>query len=301
MSDVPVPPLDPDNARAALMAACRTVGIDAGGAELIRLGENAVFRLRAVPVVARVGRSLVRLPDTEREIAVARWLEAEAVPAIRPLDVAQPVPADGRPVTLWESASDAEDYGSTAELGTLLRQLHRLDAPPGLDLPPVEPFSRALRRIDEVPGIAEDDRAFLRSRGADLAEQHAGLSYELPPGVVHGDANVGNVLRDRHGQARLMDLDGFATGPREWDLILTAIYYDRFGWHTEDEYAAFVRAYGHNVLAWSGYPVLRDVREFLMVTWLMQNVADNPKAAAEFAKRMHTLRMDDSPRDWSPF
>lgn len=26
-----------------------------------------------------------------------------------------------------------------------------------------------------------------------------------------------------------IDLDGFAIGPREWDLALTAIYYDSFG------------------------------------------------------------------------
>ena len=52
----------------------------------------------------------------------------------------------------------------------------------------------------------------------------------------------------------LTDLDGFAVGPREWDLVLTALYFERFGWHTAEEYAAFVETYGYDVMAWDGYP-----------------------------------------------
>jgi aminoglycoside phosphotransferase (APT) family kinase protein len=54
----------------------------------------------------------------------------------------------------------------------------------------------------------------------------------LPPGVIHGDASIGNVLRDRQGDPAVIDLDGFAIGPPEWDVVLTAIYCDSFGWHT---------------------------------------------------------------------
>ncbi len=54
--------------------------------------------------------------------------------------------------------------------------------------------------------------------------------------MIHGDASVGNVLRDRQGAPVLIDLEGFAIGPREWDLGLTAMYYDSFGWHTRQEY-----------------------------------------------------------------
>ena len=43
----------------------------------------------------------------------------------------------------------------------------------------------------------------------------------------------------------MIDLDGFAVGPREWDLALTAIYYDSFGWHTAAEYAAFGKVPQH--------------------------------------------------------
>src|ERR1700761_3971078 len=121
-----------------------------------------------------------------------------------------------------------------------------------------------------------------------------------PPGGIHGDASVGNVLRDRHGAAVLIDLDGFAVGPREWDLVLTAMYYDSFGWHTREEYQGFARVYGYDVRHWPGYPVLRGVREFLMVTWLIQKAAEDAWAAAEAAKRITALRTGASRMDWQP-
>src|ERR1700691_1426667 len=96
------------------------------------------------------------------------------------------------------------------------------------------------------------------------------LEFVLRQGVIHGDASVGNVLRDGQGNPVVIDLDAVAVGPREWDLALTAIYYDSFGWHTREEYADFVRRYGFDVMQWPGYPVMRSVREFLMVTWVIQ-------------------------------
>ena len=44
----------------------------------------------------------------------------------------------------------------------------------------------------------------------------------------------------------MIDLDGFAVGPREWDLVQTAMYYDSFGWHTREEYEDFARVYGYD-------------------------------------------------------
>jgi aminoglycoside phosphotransferase (APT) family kinase protein len=124
----------------------------------------------------------------------------------------------------------------------------------------------------------------------------------LPAGSVHGDASIGNIFRRQaDGVAVLMDLDGFSTGPREWDLVQTAMYYERFGWHTPDEYAEFAEIYGFDVLAWPGYPVLADVRELVMVTWLAQNAGESDEVAAEVRKRIGDLRSGPGPRDWAPF
>ena len=179
------------------------------------------------------------LPDVRTEVAVARWLESAGLPAVRltgPAD--QPLVIDRRPVTFWELISDRQEFGTVAELAALLRQLHALDPPPSLRLQPLQPFRRAEPRIERAD-LAEADRAFLLTRLEQLRASYSDLRFVLPAGPVHGDANIGNIIRRRDGIAVLIDLDGFATGPREWDLVLTAMYYEHLGWHTAEEYQAF--------------------------------------------------------------
>lgn len=273
-------------------------GLEVMGAQLLRIGENAVYRLPG-QVVARIARTSAYASDARKEVAVARWLEAAGFPAVRALAIDQPVVVDERVVTFWELIADEDSFGSTAEVASLLVRLHGMEPP--LDLPALRPFARAELRLDANGWLSSDDRDFLRGRLAELQAQYAELEFSLPRGVIHGDASVGNVLHDRDGNPILMDLDGFAIGPREWDLVLTAIYYDSFGWHTREEYDAFVDVYGFDVMEWSGYPVLRDIREFLMVTWLGQNVDGDERVAAEVRKRIAALRTGGDKSDWQPY
>ena len=286
--------------RMILDRACGVAGFDPRDARLLRLGEHAMFRL-AEPVVVRIARSVAYEPDACREVAVARWLEAEDYPAVRVLPVEQPVVIGGRVVTFWGALGDGEVYGSPAEVASLLVRLHRLVPPETLDLRPLRPFARAKRRIEHNGWLSPADRAFLRVRLEELTTQYSGLEFVLPAGVIHGDASVGNVIHDRDTRPVLIDLDGFAIGPREWDLVLTAVYYDSFGWHTKPEYESFAAVYGFDVMRWSGYPVLRDVREFLMVTWLSQKAGHDARVAAEVRKRIAALRVGGSKRDWQPY
>jgi thiamine kinase-like enzyme len=266
----------------------------------LRIGENAIFRLPG-QVIARVARALAYEPDALKEVAVARWLASEGYPAVRALAIDQPVLVDERVVTFWEVISDEDSYGSTIEVASLLVRLHGMDPPPLLHLPALRPFARAELRIDGNGWLSSDDRDFLQRRLEDLRAKYADLDFALPQGVIHGDASVGNVLHDRQGQPVVIDLDGFAIGPREWDLVLTAMYYDSFGWHTREEYEAFVRVYGFDVMEWPGYPVLRDVREFLMVTWLSQKAPGDERVAAEVRKRIAALRTGGAKKDWQPY
>ncbi|WP_433155573.1 phosphotransferase family protein [Actinomadura nitritigenes] len=267
----------------------------------MRLGSNAVYRLNG-SVVARISRKGTETKESERAIAVARWLESADYPAVRAIDVEQPVVADGRPVTFWQAVADGpDDWANTEEIADVIRRLHSLDAPANLDLPPLTPFDKASERINRSAALESDSRGFLLRRLSELQDEWSKLEFELPCGIIHGDASVGNVIRDRNGVPTLMDLDSFAVGPREWDLVLTALYYEHFGWHTHSEYGAFARTYGFDVMTWSGYPVMRDVREFLMVTWLAQKADESEETAAEAAKRIETLRTGGSRRDWKPW
>ncbi|HTP14568.1 MAG TPA: hypothetical protein VMK13_01895 [Streptosporangiaceae bacterium] len=109
---------------------------------------RSAYRLRSAPLVARLARTIDYLPDIETEVAVARWLESVALPSVRlagPDD--QPLVADGRVVTFWELVSERQEYGTVAELASLLRWLHDLEPPSSLILPELRPFGRAAPRI----------------------------------------------------------------------------------------------------------------------------------------------------------
>ena len=288
--------------RRTLEIACSAAGLDAGDAELLRLGENAIYRLRSVPLVARIARTVDYLPDIKTEVAAARWLESAGFPAVRLAGPAeQPLVADERVVTFWELVSERTEFGTVAELAMLLRWLHDLEPPSSLVLPELRPFGRVGARISGAE-LAAGDREFLQARLAELRERYARLEFVLRAGPIHGDANIGNIIRRQaDGVAVLIDLDGFAAGPREWDLVLTAMYFERFGWHTAQEYQEFVTGYGFDVMSWPGYPVLRAVRELIMVAWLAQNARQSREIAAEVSKRIVDLRAGDRHRDWAPF
>lgn len=290
-------PLTPGSAQATLEAACETAGVSLPPAKLMRLGSNAVFRLEN-GVIARVGRGGHQRARTA--VTVARWLEAEDFPAVRALPVEQPVVIDGRPVTFWSSVAETTIFAGLAEVAEVIRDLHELAPPSDLQLPELDPFGSGFRRLSEASGASETDRSYLTSRLQRLRQSYVQAAFDLPPGVIHGDASIGNVVRDDAGHPVLMDLDGFAIGPREWDLVLTALYFERFGWHSAEEYADFVRVYGYDVRTSPAYELLCDLRETLMVIWLAQK-ADDPEAAAEVRKRVESLRTNGSRRDWAPY
>lgn len=73
----------------------------------------------------------------------------------------------------------------------------------------------------------------------------------------------------------LLDFESAAIGPREWDLMPTAIAVAHYG-RTEGQYREFTAAYGFDVRIWEGYPVLREIREMTMTTWLMQKCRRGP-------------------------
>lgn len=293
--------LTESGAQALLEQACAIGGLTADGAHLMRLGSNAVYHLTG-SVVVRISRHGADIDHVRRTIAVARWLESLGYPAVRAIDMDQPVVINGHAVTFWQSVSDdGQQYATVGEVAEVLAELHKLTAPDDLHLKPLAPFKNAAKRISDNGWLNPDDREFLTEQLARMQDAYAGLKFVLSAGVIHGDAGIGNVLHDYQSNPVVIDLDGFATGPREWDLILTAIYYDSFGWHTRQEYETFVRVYGFDIMKWLGYPVLRAVREFLMVTWVIQQAGESEQIAAEASKRIAALRTGASRKDWEPY
>lgn len=292
--------LTPSSAGRALKHACAIAGLTAADANLIRIGSNAVFRL-TVPVVARIAPDVSALDEARKQVVVALWLQAERFPAVRALGgINQPIVVDGRVVTFWVSFGDHDEFAPIEDVARLVRDLHRLPPPEGFELPPFSKFETAYARVDGLTGISAEDCDFLRRRLREIEDRFNHLEYELPTGPIHGDASVGNVMLDRDGKALLIDLDGFCVGPREWDVSLTAFYFDRLGWHSAAEYRRFVEIYDWDVMSWPGYPTLADMHETFMTTWMAAKADADPQYRAETQKRIAALRSGASRKDWKP-
>lgn len=303
-AEEPSPTFSEESTRPVLAEACTRVGLDPSDATVLRLGENAIYRLAGAPVVVRIARSLAALEDVRKEMRVARWLKSEDFPAAELADEngEDVLIVDGRyPVTFWRYITSTPPEPSEASLGRLLRELHGLTPPAWVKLPSFWPFSRVAERLAAPhPAANPDDVAFLGELHDHLRQEYEGVSYVFPPSAVHGDAHLSNLLRDEAGTVLLLDFEAFGFGQREWDLTVTGVRRDGFDWMSEKEYRSFAGAYGFDIHTWPGFPVFRAIRELTMTTWLMQLV-ENPRAAEEFHRRVEDIRRDRFPRRWRPF
>ncbi|MEY9211572.1 Ser/Thr protein kinase RdoA (MazF antagonist) [Thermobifida halotolerans] len=275
---------------------CSGAGITTDTPELLRLGERAVLTLADGRVIARVERGADRYETAAREVAVARWLDREGVRVGRPLGGEQPYRVRGTVVTLWEKVDGK--WTVPAELAAILARLHRLAPPPLLCLPDLDPFDRTDERIAHA-ALAPAHKDTLRRIAEQLRGEYEQVRPVLSRCVIHGDANIGNVLATPDGVV-LFDLDGVCLGPPEWDLVLTALYRD-LGWHTDTEYAAFCDVYGFDVNAWDGYAVFKRIRELRMVSWLAQKAGESPRIDEEIHRRIADLADPSRPRHWHPY
>ncbi|MEV1249896.1 aminoglycoside phosphotransferase family protein [Nonomuraea sp. NPDC049750] len=284
------------SAWATLDMAGRRLGLDPAGAELIRLGENALYRLPG-GIVARISR-VGQFAAAAREVAVARWLEAHHVPAVQVWpDVDQPIEVDGRAVTWWRELPPHQQ-GTALMVATTLRSLHDLPPPTEFDIGRLDPFVRLAERIDRAATLDESDRAWMRARLTDLRARYAALPEGLPETVVHGDAWIGNVVSTDDGDVVLLDLERCSVGPPEWDLTSTAVKAFTLAGITAEDYGTFVRVYGHDVTSWAGFETLRDIREFRMTCMAAQVAAENPARRDEVMLRLACLRGELGPRPW---
>ncbi|MDO0925142.1 aminoglycoside phosphotransferase family protein [Streptomyces sp. TG1A-8] len=286
-----------DEARARdVLAAAGVLPDPARDARLLSLGENAVFA--AGDLVVKVGRDAGLLERARRELAVADWLAGTEVPAVRAA-APEPLLVEGHPVTVWHRLPEPVRPAEPRDLARLLRAVHALPAP-GFALPPRELLGGVERWL-RLAGDAIDpgDAAYLRERRDGFAAAAAALTPRLAPGPVHGDALPRNVHVGPDGPV-LVDLETFSADLREHDLVVMALSRDRYGLDAR-AYDAFTEAYGWDVREWEGCPVLRGARETASCAWVAQHAPGNPKALAEFRRRVRSLREGDESVRWYPF
>ncbi|WP_322777822.1 aminoglycoside phosphotransferase family protein [Frankia sp. Cas4] len=191
------------------------------------------------------------------------------------------------------------DPPAASDLAVVLQRIHALPQP-DTALPPWDPLDDVRRRLADAEGLTDADLAFLRRMADRLQAALEGVTYDLPAGIVHGDAHLGNLIRCHDGRVVMCDFDSACYGPTEWDLIPVAVGQLRFGYPPE-QHAVLASEYGFDVTRWSGFEVLRALRELKLVTSVVPILASNPRVAAQFAVRLASLRYADESVRWLPY
>jgi aminoglycoside phosphotransferase (APT) family kinase protein len=280
----------------ALLCAAAKAGIECPDVELIRAGENHIYRL-GDGIVGRVARP-GEAESVARETAVARWLNASGINAVRPVEVEQPIVVGERAVTFWEELPPHYP-GTTAQVAAVLKRLHALPVPEQLSHLHLRPFIRLEERITEAGSLSQTDRSWLLGHLEDLKSRWQNLPAGMPECVVHGDAWPGNVVQADGIGITLLDLERCSVGPPEWDLASTAVRYTTFGAIGEHEYREFCVTYGADVARWPGYEILRDIREMRVTCYIIQRANDDPAFLDEARLRLSCLRGTHGPRPWA--
>ncbi|HJT04945.1 MAG TPA: phosphotransferase [Pseudonocardiaceae bacterium] len=283
----------------AAAAMCQQAGLPVSRLELLRFGSNAVFGVDEAHVL-RVMRPGTSDADVQREIELVRELDRLDVPTVRFAgDVAaQPLKSLDCLGTVWERLAEPDQDNVHNALGHLVRTFHQRTIDLRVPLQPWRQLAASDHRLArQREHYAANDVRMLTQWSRRIARELDQVQPALPAGVIHGQAEVGNVLF-RAGQPVLIDFEQVSIGPREWDLVHTAAVVTRFG-RPERRYRDFADAYGFDVRTWGGYQTYRRLWELCATTWLMQHDHHDRKVAQEIEVRLQTWRDDDPDARWT--
>lgn len=296
---------DHTDVRSVLARACASVGLDDTGARIVRCVNNAVYRLARDPIIVRITLTPGLRRRAYAAVEAARLLDRHRVPAVQPArGVPQIVHVEQHVVTFWLRAADTGRTPTISELARLLRRLHRVPAA-GAALPRWDPVTDLRTRIHDARtrGWPDADLDLLARRCDAIEDALSTVRYQLPESVIHGDAQVGNLIATPGG-AIWCDLDTACVGPREWDLVPVAVRQLRFrptaGQHRSDQHRQLADDYGFDVTRWPGFAVLRELRE-LKLAAVGLPIARDTRSRTELRRRLHSIRTGDTTTRWTPY
>jgi aminoglycoside phosphotransferase (APT) family kinase protein len=275
------------------------VGVSSDDARLLRLTNNAVYALPNAELVVRIIRSHALRDRAHKVVQLAGYFEEMGAPTIRlAAAIEQPVEIDGLLATIWRYVPPAATEPTVADLGAALRRFHNLGAA-SVTLPRWDPVADARRRLADAEQLKARDHEFLLDWCDRLAPRVADLNARVERRLIHGDAHVGNLLRQQDGQPVLCDFDATCAGPWQVDLVAVTVGEARFG--RAGAHRALATAYGYDVTIDPAWPLLREARELKMVAAAVPLLASTPGVADEFAVRLGSVRRDDPDARWTPF
>ncbi|MCG5442333.1 aminoglycoside phosphotransferase family protein [Micromonospora sp. NIE79] len=275
------------------------LGVSPETALLLQLTNNAVFALPRSGIVIRIARTHQLLDRVTKVVQLGRWFARIDAPTIRLApDVEQPVRVGDLVASVWSYVRPSPVAPTVEDLGLVLREFHALDVAP-IALPAWDPVGDARRRLADAEGLDTNDRDFLVKWCDRLEPQLVALSHREEPKLVHGDAHVGNLLREASGRAVMCDFDATCIGPWQVDLAAVAVGEARFGGTGLHE--GLARVYGYDVTSDQSWTVLREARELKMIAAAVPLISNSPSVAGEFADRLKSVREGDPKARWKPF
>lgn len=285
--------------RQAMHQLAERLDVPAADARLLRLTNNAVFALPAAGLVIRITRSHELHQRVHKVAELSAWFARVDAPTIRLASTGnQPIEVGGLLATVWRYLPPATPAPTVIDLGAVLREFHKLSPPP-LALPLWDPVSDARTRLTDAEALSDDDRAFLTEWCDRLDPRIADLNARAPGRLVHGDAHVGNLLRDHASRVVVCDFDATCLGPWQVDLVAVAVGEARFG--RAGAHAALADAYGYDVTSDPDWALLREARELKMVVAAVPLLASAPGVAEEFSARLSSIVECDEWARWTPF
>jgi hypothetical protein len=296
-------PLTPERVDRLVDGVADLLGFDTTGRRRVTFTNNAVIVLPAARAVLRVAGSpgvAARIPGV---IAAAQWFAAHGIPAVRLWPgIPQPVHAGPHQVTVWREAPAGPVTPTPEDLATILKTIHAVPLPRPPGLPTWRIAEGIRRRLRHRAALTEADHAYLVHEADSVAaalEELRDVPPLVPPGVIHGDAHLGNLIPTPDGPV-ICDFDSSSVGPREWDLIPAAVGSIRFD-SPVDVHAGLATAYGADVTGWAGFPILRRLRELQLVTSVIPVLAANPALRPQWHHRLQTYRGGDERAQWTPY
>ncbi len=275
------------------------LGVPTEDARLLRLTNNAVFALPSSGLVIRIARTHRLRDRVTKVVQLARWFAEIDAPTIRLApEVVQPIEVADLTASVWTYVPGNASAPTVEDLGSALRRFHALDSPP-FSVATWDPVEDARRRLVDADGLSAEDHDYLKARCDYLEPQIAKLNQRSERKLIHGDAHVGNLLRDPSGRVVFCDFDATCVGPWQVDLAAVAVGAARFG--NGEAHRRLTDAYGYDITSDRDWTVLREARELKMIAAAAPLLASSAAVAAEFALRMRSIYQEDPIRHWTPF
>ncbi|QOC94899.1 aminoglycoside phosphotransferase family protein [Micromonospora craniellae] len=273
--------------------------VPTGDARLLQLANNAVFALPDPTLVIRIARTHRLRDRVAKVVALAHWFALMNAPTIRLAPAApEPMAVGDLLASVWTYVPPTPPGPTVDDLGQVLREFHALPVP-SIEPPEWDPIGDARRRLADAEGLRQDEHDFLSTWCDRLEPQLTALRQRTASGLIHGDAHVGNLLREPSGRVVMCDFDATCLGPWQVDLAAVAANETRFG--EVGYHARMVASYGVDVTTDPCWPLLRDARELKMIAAATPLLATSSAVAAEFRWRVRSVQEDDHEARWTPF